>query len=214
MPAILEQSGLVSNAVNMLQHAAGSNYGKRNLAMSGDPHYQPRALKSCLGYDQRVGWQMIVEWFWMLTLAEQRIIPAKEAALLDNALLQAMLEKITTTDVTRLERGGVGHDILALMALMKRILPRALHRWLHFGITSYDTICTAYALQARETFVRVLHPKACELDELWRGRIKETARAVQIGRTHLQDAIPVTIGCWLAVYSPGSVYDILAAFPA
>ncbi len=187
----------IETAVQLLV-AASSGRG-RNLHMSGDPHYQPAALRPYLGYDQRAGWLILVEWFWMITLANAGIMPASHARLLTEKLLRELLEKITMTKVTKLERAKTKHDILALLELMKRILPKPLHRWLHLGLTSYDTICTGYALQARQTFFGVFHPKLVEVDGAWRNRIGETADMLQIGRTHLQDALPITVGAWLAV---------------
>jgi len=35
----------------------------RNLQMPGDPHYQPTELRPYLGYDARIGWQVLAEWF-------------------------------------------------------------------------------------------------------------------------------------------------------
>lgn len=183
--------------VDLLAYA--SRKGERNLQLSGDPQYQPVCLKPYQGYDQRVGWQIIVEWYWMVALAKLNVIPRDTAALLTKDLLWRLLKEITTTDVTETERKPeVGHDILALMIHMKLILPQALHRYLHLGLTSYDTIMTAYALCYRETFQRVLFPLAQENDVAWRGLIAKYASTRQIGRTHLQNAIPKTIGCWLA----------------
>lgn len=191
----------VESAVDLLVTAAtkASNKGSLNLQTSGDPHYQPSELKPYLGYDQRVRWQIIVEWYWMLTLAKTKIMPTEDADLLMPLLLAKLLKGITTTKVTKLEREKTKHDILALLALMRRILPKQLHRWLHLGLTSYDVISTAFALQAKFTFSRVFVPKIEEVDVAWRSRIVETASVLQIGRTHLQDALPVTVGNWLAV---------------
>lgn len=171
----------------------------RNLQMSGDPHYQPRDLRPFLGYDQRAGWLVIVEWFWMLALAKCNIMPKRERQLLTLGLLEKLLANITTTQITRLERTKLGHDILALLWHMRKILPEPLHKWLHWGLTSYDVICTAYALQARETFRRRTLPRMQDVDREWRILIAAHKNTRQMGRTHLQDALPITVGCWLAV---------------
>lgn len=186
-------------AVEMLVKAAYLKTGKKkNLQMPGDPHYQPLELKPYLGYDQRVSWQILVSWFWMVTLAKFGLMSQSTAKLLTKDLLKTMLTKITTTRVRALERKKTGHDILALLELMCQYMPIDLHGYLHLALTSYDVISTAYAVQFRQTFLRVFYPQACCVDELWRGHISQHAKVLQIGRTHLQDALPITVGFWLA----------------
>jgi len=186
----------LTEAVGLLVTSA--NQPGRDLQMPGEPHYKPKDLRPYLGYDQRVGWQIIVEWAWLRALAHHKIIPPQYTVMLTSELLAVLLAEITTTKVTALERqDGVGHDIIALLMLMRELLPNQLHPFLHWGLTSYDTISCAYALAARQTFKCVFEPKCQEVDELWRQRIGETAEKLQIGRTHLQHGLPITIGAWL-----------------
>ncbi|MFA5961262.1 MAG: lyase family protein [Parcubacteria group bacterium] len=185
------------NALTILYRLSGKN--GRNLQMPGDPRYQPEKLKPYLGYDQWAGWLILVEWFWMKVLALIGVMPKEDAKLLTDELLIKMLFLITTTKQDAKEREpGINHDILALLALMRVFLPMRLHRWLHFCATSYDIINTAYALQLKVTFEHVFLPELYELDELWRYRIGENAEVLMAGRTHLQTALPVTAGFWLA----------------
>jgi len=44
----------------------------------------------------------------------------------------------------------------------------------------------------------VFWPRLQQVDRIWRGKIEEYAEVVQTGRTHLQTALPVTVGLWLA----------------
>lgn len=185
----------LGKAISMLEEA--SKLEGRNLQMPGDGRYQPKELKAYLGYDQWVAWLIIVEWFWMKTLAVIGVMPQEDAALLTEERLRALLFAITTTDQDAKEK-ETKHDILALLALMREHLPVELHRWLHFCGTSYDIINTAYALQLKVVFENVFMPKLKELDELWRGKIAENVSVLQPGRTHLQTALPVTVGLWLA----------------
>lgn len=191
------------NAVDMLVEV--HNEGTKNLYMPGDPRYQPKGLKPFLGYDQWARWLIIVEWFWMKTLAIIGVMPKGDAALMKPELLKLLLLKITTTQQDEQEYGdetkglkGTKHDILALLILMRQYLPPKLHRWLHYCATSYDIICTAYSLQLLMTVKRVIAPELSSLDEKWRNLISENAGVLQMGRTHLQQALPVTAGFWLA----------------
>lgn len=185
----------LGRAVSMLEEA--SKLEGRNLQMPGDGRYQPKELKAYLGYDQWAAWLIIVEWFWMKTLAVIGVMPKEDAELLTEETLQTLLFAITTAQQDAKEK-ETKHDILALLALMREHLPAQLHRWLHFCATSYDIINTAYSLQLKVVFENVFMPKLRTLDELWRGKIKETAAILQPGRTHLQTALPVTVGFWLA----------------
>jgi adenylosuccinate lyase len=175
---------------------AGSEKG-RNLQMPGDGRYQPEKLKFFLGYDQWAGWLIIVEWFWLITLAEIGVMPSKDSRLLTVNTLNKLLLEITTTIQDSKEK-ETKHDILALLILIREYLPKELHRWLHFCATSYDIINTAYSLQIKAVFENVFIPEISHLDELWRSKIEENALVIQAGRTHLQTALPLTVGFWLA----------------
>ena len=143
------------NGIKMLVAVAG--YGNRNLQMPGQPRYQPAQLKPYLGYDQWASWLILVEWFWMKTLALMGKIPPEAATLLTEGLLKELLEKITTTIVDA-EEVKTRHDIVALLNKMREILPVELHAWLHYCATSYDVISTAYALQYQTVFFDVIEP--------------------------------------------------------
>lgn len=169
----------------------------RNLQMPGDGRYQPKQLQAYLGYDQWASWLIIVEWFWMKTLEKIGVMPEEDGLLMTDELLACMLSAISTTLQDAKEK-ETKHDILALLALMREHLPKNLHRWLHFCGTSYDIINTAYALQLSMVFRSVFMPKLIQLDELWRDMITKNAAVLQPGRTHLQTALPVTVGFWLA----------------
>lgn len=187
----------------MISYLAQVNPRGRIWFMPGDQRYQPSFLKPFLGYDQWAGWLILVEWFWLLTLAKIGVMPEADAKLLTEERLYRLLSRITTTRQDNREYGrdgkpGTNHDINALLELMRRYLPARLHRWLHFGATSYDIINTAYALQLQNTFTMAFWPELVKIDEIWRQRITENASLVQAGRTHLQTALPVTVGFWLA----------------
>lgn len=199
-------------AVKLLIKAAYLKTSKqKDLAMSGDPHYRPKALQAYLGYDQRVSWQILVAWFWMVALAQAKIMPAACAKLLTKKLLQTMLVKITTTKVTRVERTQTKHDILALLKLMRKEMPRELYPYLHIALTSYDVISTAYAVQLQQTFSNVFYPQACVVDHLWRIQIQRYANTLFMERTHLQDALPGTVGYSLSVPHSRFVGSVMQA---
>lgn len=185
----------VNDAVKILCEA--SLQKRRDLSMPVIRRYQPPQLSAYLGYDQWAGWLIIVEWFWMKTLAKIGDMPAEDAELLTEDVLRKMLFKITTTSQDEEEK-ITKHDILALLSLMRKYLPKRLHKWLHFCATSYDIINTAYALQLKVVFEEVFLPELESVDQLWRKKIIESTSIIQAGRTHLQTALPVTPGFWEA----------------
>src|SRR3989338_539806 len=98
----------------------------RNLFMPGDGRYQPDPLKPFLGYDMWAAFLIIVEWFWLETLATIGIMPAKDIILLTPERLIRLLMRITTTKQDAVER-ITRHDILALLQLIRQCLPKILH---------------------------------------------------------------------------------------
>ncbi len=176
---------------------AASQQEDQDLQMPGDGRYQPKELKPFLGYDQWARWLILVEWFWLKTLAKTGEMSKEYARLLTRNLLKTLLCQINTIQMDAEER-STKHDIIALRNLMVRYFPPSLPRWLHFGATSYDIVDTAYALQLQQTFARVFWPQLLRVDELWRELIEKNAAVIQAGRTHLQTALPVTVGFWLA----------------
>jgi len=189
---LLDWTGLF--AVHLQQTELLSN---RNLTMPGQSHYQPTLLPPYLGYDQWACYCALVEWVWLLTLGQHKIMPKGVAKLLTPALFRHIVLNLSTTAMTKLEREKTHHDIIALTELMSTLLPEPLRKWLHFGLTSYDVMCTAYAVQLRVAHKYAFAPLAREVDEVWRERIAEYASAPRLGLTHLQAAIPVTVGSWL-----------------
>ena len=171
------------------------------MFMPGDGRYQPKELCPFLGYDNWAAWLIIVEWMWMVTLAKMGVMPKKDARLLTEKRLIRLIKNITTTMQDYVESEApnkTNHDILALLILMRKYLPKALHKWLHLCGTSYDILCTAYALQIAITFETAFVPMIREVDKHWLGRIEEHIGTLQAGRTHLQTALPVMVGLWLA----------------
>jgi len=200
--SISKAKEMLAVAIAYLATLAVDKRQQRNLRMHTDERYAQKELEPYVGYDQWAAWLIIIEWFWMVALAIVGVMPERNAKLLTEERLLQLLRRITTTIQDNREYGrdgqkGTNHDILALLILMRRYLPKGLHRWLHYTATSYDTVSTAYALQLRVVFDMVLWPKLQNLDELWRQKIGQYALSLQMCRTHLQPAIPGTIGFYL-----------------
>lgn len=203
------------NLSEIVEHLKGlADTKKRNLYMPGDGRYQPEKLIPFLGYDQWAAWLIIVEWAWMVVLAKLGVMPKSDAKLLTKERLFRLLKMIPTTLQDKTEKDKtlkLNHDILALLFLMRKYLPQRLHRWLHFGATSYDIISTAYALQLKLVFKLVFWPELMVVDKMWREKIKEYSSIIQAFRTHLQTALPGTVGFWLTQLHSRFIEGVKAA---
>ena len=168
-----------------------------NLALPGNPRYQPKDLVEIFGYDNLTRTLVEMELATFDTLAEAGVIKAKERRLLTQEIEQKLLA-ITTTEMDKMEREVTKHDIRALVRLMQEILPEPLRRWVHVPLTSFDVIDTARAVQFTRAHKYVLRPKLAYVISALRDQAFDNAHQVQIGRTHGQHALPVTVGFWFA----------------
>jgi adenylosuccinate lyase len=168
-----------------------------NLALPGNPRYQPKQLLPYFGYDNNFRFVAEVEIATMKTLGEIGVIPAEEIALLSPELETGLLS-ITTTQVDERERKVTKHDIRAWVQLAQEMMPPQLRRWVHVPLTSYDALDTARTLQFLQAHEKVVRPLVAELVGIIAEKARHHATMIQIGRTHGQHALPITVGFWLA----------------
>ncbi len=181
-----------------------------NLAMSGNPRYQPKQLQRYFGYDNLYGPFAEVEIAALKTLAEIGIIPAEEVDHLSPEL-EHQLRSISTTDVDTVERNITNHDARAWIHIAQGMMPSFLARWLHVPLTTYDPMDTARALTFLRVHRSVVRPLTDGTISYFVALIRQYAKQKQIGRTHLQHALPITIGFWLATVLSRIVYNIQSA---
>ncbi|KKW20940.1 MAG: hypothetical protein A2W52_00520 [Candidatus Taylorbacteria bacterium RIFCSPHIGHO2_02_49_25] len=168
-----------------------------NLTLPGNPRYQPKSLQPFFGYDNLMRPIGEVELASLEVLSEVGVIPRTEWATLTPAKREAVLG-IETSRVDEVERRVTKHDIRAWVLLAKEILGPPLDRWVHVVLTSYDPIETARSLQYCRAHDLVIKPRIAEVVSIFVEHIRRFADIVQIGRTHGQHALPITIGFWLA----------------
>lgn len=168
-----------------------------NLGLPGNPRYQPKDLIPIFGYDNLARILVQVEIAVMRTLAEMGIVPAADMDLLTPDI-ELKLRAITMSEVDKVEREITKHDIRALVRLMQEILPVPLRRWVHIPLTSYDVLDTARTLMFYRAHTEVVQPKVKAVIGSLRAHARRYARMVQIGRTHGQHALPITVGFWMA----------------
>jgi adenylosuccinate lyase len=129
-------------------------------------------------------------------LAEAGEAPAEAARLLrEHARYDA-------SRIAEIER-EVKHDVVAFTTAVSESMAAAGHaeasRWLHYGLTSYDVVDTALALQARQAS-ELIAAGLERLRDTLRDRALEFRHTVHIGRTHGVHAEPITFGLKLALF--------------
>lgn len=178
-----------------------------NLALPGNPRYQPEDLKPDFGYDNLARALVEVELAALRTLGDMQLIPRADMDLLTPEVERRLLS-ITTSAMDKVERAITKHDIRALVRLMQERMPVPLRRWVHVPLTSYDVIDTARVLQFVRAHRNVVSPKARKVIKCFRNQALRYADVVQIGRTHGQHALPITVGFWFATVLSRVLFNI------
>ncbi len=177
-----------------------------NLTLPGNPRYQPKEMIPMFGYDNLYKKVALVEIATLETLAEIGVISTEEIKKLDAKAKQRLLE-IKTTNVDKTEREITKHDIRAWVKEAQEVLDEDIAKWLHIPLTSYDVIDTARILQFRDAYQEALGPSLVEVTGVLMGLVENYSKQIQIGRTHGQHALPITVGFWLATILNRIVYN-------
>jgi adenylosuccinate lyase len=89
-----------------------------------------------------------------------------------------------------------GHDVAAFVDVVAESIGEP-GRWLHYGLTSYDVVDNALALQLKQAGAIIVSGARAYRDALVR-RAREFADTLCVGRTHGVHAEPTTFGLKLA----------------
>jgi adenylosuccinate lyase len=116
-----------------------------------------------------------------------RIELEKAGALIDPAEVYAEEEK------TR-------HNIRALVNVLKTRVPVETAPLVHLGATSVDILDTSLSYRMKGVTREVVLPLLKKLELLLCGFVEREAETPQVGRTHGQHAVPITVGFALAEY--------------
>ncbi len=179
---------------------------KLNNILPGNPRYQPKQMMPVFGYDNLYKKVAQVEIAALETLGEMKIIPQKDFKKLTKESKQKLLD-IKTSEVDVVEREITHHDIRAWVRCAQKILDKDVAQWVHIPLTSYDAIDTARILQFREAYLTSIKPSLHEVVNILSKLVKENSGKIQIGRTHGQHALPITVGFWLATILTRVVYN-------
>jgi adenylosuccinate lyase len=122
-----------------------------------------------------------------------------EAGLIPKSAARAIRRKagFEVERILEIER-QVKHDVIAFTTNVAEHVGRE-GRYLHYGLTSYDVVDTAQALQVRQASELLLAGQK-RLGEVLKKRALEFKHTPMIGRTHGIHAEPITFGCKLAIW--------------
>ena len=124
-------------------------------------------------------------------LASRGVVPRAAAAEL------RARARIDVARIAEIER-EVRHDVIAFTTQIAETVGESA-RWLHYGMTSSDTLDTALALQIRDAGA-LLGAGVARVGDVLRRRALEFKHTACIGRTHGVHAEPTTFGLKLLVF--------------
>ncbi len=115
------------------------------------------------------------------------------------AALDGVEDRVSPEEVYA-EEAKTRHNIRALVNVMMRQVPESIRHLVHMGATSVDILDTAQAVRVRDGVRGLILPMLCTLEtQLCRWAAQE-ADTPQVGRTHGQFAVPITLGYTFAEY--------------
>jgi adenylosuccinate lyase len=117
--------------------------------------------------------------------------------------LRADLERAAASvesDEVYAEEEKTRHNIRALVNVLKKKVPPSVASLVHLGATSVDILDTSLACRMKGVTREVVLPALKKLELLLCGFVEREAETPQVGRTHGQHAVPVTVGFAMAEY--------------
>lgn len=141
-----------------------------------------------------IRWQCLVEVALVRVLARRGICPQ---SVVDE--VEAAAGGVTPEEVYR-EEAVTHHNIRALVNCLRRRVGDQAKPFIHFTATSVDIMDTARAAQYEAAIRDLVLPVLLELEEAWINIAMRERNTVQIGRTHGQQAVPITFGFAIAEY--------------
>jgi len=120
----------------------------------------------------------------------------------DQSLIDSLdhIETTITPEEVYREEEKTQHNIRALVNVINQKVPEKLKPWVHMGATSVDMLDTANAMRMRDVTREVVLPLLLELESSLISMADAESETPQVGRTHGQHAVPITLGFTFAEY--------------
>jgi adenylosuccinate lyase len=151
-------------------------------------------LSHYLSENSVIRYEALVEAAIIAVMERYGTVPEGAAEQMKNAC-----QSITPEEVYR-EEEKTRHNIRALVNVLQKHVDDQLKPFIHLTATSEDITGTAGTLRIRDAFFKVVLPRALSLMETMLDIVTREASTVQIGRTHGQHAVPITVGFLFAGY--------------
>lgn len=156
--------------------------------------YHERRLAPYLSEDGFTRHKLLVEIALVRTLQRRGLCSAEVVTEIEAACAQV------TTEEVYAEEDRIKHDIRALVNCIQRRVSEKARPYVHMTATSFDIVDTANALRYRKAVLEVLQPALVELERTLIALATREAETIQVGRTHGQHAVPITVGFAIAQY--------------
>src|SRR5277367_3378751 len=147
-------------------------------------------------FDERAYFQRMLDVEAALARVQARlgIIPADAGAAITDA---AHVENLRTEELAASAR-NVGYPVVGLVAGLSRAAGDA-GGWTHWGATTQDIMDTATVLQIRAGLT-LIRATLCGMVRALTAQADRHRHTVMAGRTHLQQALPTTLGLKCAIW--------------
>lgn len=159
-----------------------------------DFRYHVKELVPFLSEEAFVKYKSRVEGALASAQAGRGLITREIADEIGRAALEVTAEEVYE------EEGRTRHDIIAQRNMTTKRVGDKAKSAVHRPATSYDKVETANAARYADAFREVIIPDMVNLAREWINTARDYADLLQIGRTHLQHAEPVTYGFTTAWY--------------
>ncbi len=151
-------------------------------------------LEGYLSEDANVRYCVEVELGLLETLAECFGVAAADvAAAREGARRMVAAEVYAEEEKTK-------HNIRAVVNVLKRYVPASVAPYIHLGATSFDITDTAWAMRLRDVSLHVVLPTLVGVQRELIRLAEAHMETPQVGRTHGQYAVPITLGHTFAEY--------------
>jgi adenylosuccinate lyase len=165
-----------------------------NLFSPTDFRYRVKELEPYLSEEAFVKYKSRVE----ATIPKVKV----KRGLTDQRIAEEISEackKVTAKEIYE-EEAKTGHDIIAHVNMIRKRVSDEAKPHVHVPATSYDIVDTANMLRYKDAFNNVILPDMVSLEKVWIEMTRNEKNTLQIGRTHLQHAEPITFGFTMAWY--------------
>lgn len=165
-----------------------------DMLSPSDYRYCVKDLLPYLSEEAYVKYKSKVESALAAVLAKRKVISEKSAREIAKSA-----ERVSAKAVYE-EESRTGHDVIAQVNVIKRGLSAQARTGVHRTATSYDVVDSANMLRYKDAFTRIIIPDLIALERSWIRIARQEKDTLQIGRTHLQHAEPITFGFTMAWY--------------